>query len=137
MLPFYYFYCCMHERRVISVQFTISQRSIRKPQIHSTGIKDDHFPQRGQEPKGYQCFQDLKLLLQVKGRHIGRSVCITLLLAKRLLSPRLMVLYRNSLISIANLPWLWNGPHFHLLFWVNVVFGYNLEKWTAHYRVLL
>lgn len=94
----------MYEGRAISVQFTISQQSIRKPQIHSTGIKDDHFPQRGQEPKGYQCSQALKLLLQVRGRHVGGSVCITLLLAKRLLSPRLMVLYRDSLIPIANLP---------------------------------
>lgn len=115
------FFCCLCERRVLSVQFTISLQSIRKPRIHSIVILDDHFPRRGQEPRGHQCSQALKLLLQARGRHVGGSVCIALLLARRLLSQRLMIPYRHLLIPAANSPWLQNGPQFYFLFLVKVV----------------
>lgn len=113
LLPFW--------KTMLSVQFTITLQHIRKPQMCSTVILDKLFSQRGQEPKGHKCSQALKLLLQERRRHAGGSVCIALILAKRLSSPSLMIPYRNTLIPIGNSPWLQNGPQLYFLVLVKIV----------------
>lgn len=104
LLPFW--------KTMLSVQFTITLQHIRNSQMCSSLILDELFSQRGQEPKGHKCSQALKLLLQARGRHAGESVCIALILARRLSSPRLMIPHRNSPIPTGNSPWLQNGHNF-------------------------
>lgn len=137
-LPFDFFLLLAFWKTMLSAEFTITLQHIRKPQMCSTVILDELFSQRGQEPKGHKCSQALKVLLKARGRYARGSVCIAHILARRLSSPRLIIPYRNSLIPIANSPWLQNGPEFHFLVLVKIVDGLQLLKIkeTAHYRVL-